>query len=127
MKKTELTTRHFEADVYMLPDDLKCIRVTDWADYDPAKCRNGGKYRFTTTFYPVENGFEVDFSTSADFPFCDVLGSFQQCGRCQWFDGEDCTIDYEVWTLKEVEDYIEKCRHDENFDIEYIRKERGQL
>jgi hypothetical protein len=49
--------------------NLKCIKV--WTDYDPDKCRNGGKYRFTTTFYPVENGFEVDFSTSADFPFCE--------------------------------------------------------
>lgn len=119
-KENKLITKHFE-------DDLKCIRVTDWTNYDPAKCRNGGKYRFTTTFYPVENGFEVDFSTSADFPFCDILGTFQKCNRCHWFDGKDCTIDYEVWTQQEVEDYIEKCRHDENFDIEYIRKERGQL
>src|SRR5574343_1468419 len=63
-----------------------CTRESE----NPSLRNNGGDYDFYETYKRVsENEFEVSYSTSSDFEYCDKEGSFQSCKYCNYWDYEN--------------------------------------
>lgn len=55
------------------------VKIVDRTQFEADTCNNGGSYSFTTTYRQIGDGkFEVLYSTSADFDYCPLCGSFYQ-------------------------------------------------
>lgn len=76
------------------------IRISDYRDYDPEGCNNGGSYAFYETYKKLHNNkWEVRYTTSSDFPYCDQCGTFGAC-CCEPEDG------YRTMSTEELIDII---------------------
>jgi hypothetical protein len=93
------------------------VRITDWSEYESSKSSNGGSYSFTETYTPVGISFiekeyqimyQVKFTTSADFQYCENTGSFGNREKLPTL----ITLDR---LLKRIENYMD----DENFTVEF--------
>ena len=60
------------------------IEVEHRRDYIPGREIDGGNYIYWTkyTWNPDEEGFEVEYETSATFPYCKFCGTFGSGGCC---------------------------------------------
>jgi len=72
---------------------------------------NGGEYEFSILYTKVDDGWEVTHKTSAEFPYCPVLGSFQECESCwNWdIDRKRCMAEKEVISDEELQKRLEGC------------------
>ena len=119
--------------------NAKEIEIADYTNYCSYKCNNGGQYAFYETFFRVdENTFELEHSTSAEFPYCKVDGEFASCddcpnNQCRFCEYDVCQqyrCDYyggcelQKWSVDEVIQYvIEHVRNGKytvKIDDEYV-------
>lgn len=70
------------------------VIITDYSEYDPRRCCNGGGYWYSTEYHLLPSGkYEVSYDTSAEFPYNHAVGGF----------GEDeSEYEYETVSLTEV-------------------------
>ena len=89
---------------------MEIIRVI--TTHAGGKPLNGGEYEFSTLYTKVDNGWEVTYETSAEFPYCPVSGSFQQCENCwNWdIDRKKCMAEKEVITDEELAKVIKGAK-----------------
>lgn len=58
------------------------VKIVDRTHFVSETSHNGGDYSFTATYHQIaDDKFEVSYSTSADFDYCPLCGSFYQ-GNC---------------------------------------------
>ena len=77
------------------------ITVTDYSDYDYQYCTTGGAYSYTESYKKLENGkFEVEYSTSSSFNYCEYCGQFIN-GEC------NCYEEYEQISIEELAEILE--------------------
>lgn len=70
-------------------NEIKKVVVTDWSDYDPDLCSNGGKYAYYTEYARNDDGtWAVSYGTSADFGYRSCCGVFGEC-ECDSCDSSD--------------------------------------
>jgi len=61
---------------------MKVVKIVDRTQFMADTCNNGGNYSFTVTYRQIAaDKFEVLHSTSSEFPYCPLCGSFYQ-GSC---------------------------------------------
>jgi hypothetical protein len=100
---------------------MKTVVIRDYSCFCPLKCVNGGHYKYTTTYNKInDNEFEVVYSTSAEFPFCDKNSTFQDCTLCQGWDNEHnkCTIDYQKVSEETLKQIISDSMNNGRVEIE---------
>lgn len=57
------------------------VDITNWTEYDPDRCNNGGAYSYTTIYRRNGDRWAVTYSTSAEFDYCPYCGRFgDDCG-----------------------------------------------
>ena len=67
--------------------DAKKVVFSDYSNYKPETCRNGGDYAFYEVYERIgDNKWECHYETSADFEYCPVCGSFDN----HYDDDNDC-------------------------------------
>jgi hypothetical protein len=103
-------------------DVMKCkeVVISDHSNYDPDRCNNGGAYSFHVHFVKEGGSWKVRYSTSADFEYCDITGSFNKCGNsCPHFDyhSDKCTAQYEQAMTGEVLNAIAYADQAENMEV----------
>ena len=60
------------------------VTITDYTHYASDSCLNGGNYSFSVIYRQIsDDKFEVLHSTSSEYPYCPLCGSF--------YSGEDCS------------------------------------
>lgn len=99
-------------------EGAKKVIVEDLTEYVPGLSSNGGQYIYKIIFHRIDNKeeWEIQYETSAEFDYCDVLGSFQSCHNCPSFNHGTgfCEEDYEIITtnrLLEKLNYYEKNKN----------------
>lgn len=90
---------------------LVVINITDYTDYDPDRCNDGGAYSFTTRYiYHDRASFERYYLTSADMDYCPYCGCFTSTCDCE---EPDIVSFYDVLDeiIKEAnaDKYYDKC------------------
>lgn len=102
-------------------ENVKRVRLNDYSEYESGKSNNGGCYGFWTDYNRVENGWEVSYGTTADFPYCPCCGSFNEHYDYEE-EGYICG-DFEVVSAEELERIIksfeEEHSEDDDYSIEY--------
>ena len=92
------------------------ISIIDNSNYAADKCNNGGSYSFTTTYRQInDDQFEVLHSTSSEFPYCPLCGSFYQ-GNCPCGMEEPDIVDSET-VDKEITCARERLARGEELEI----------
>jgi len=89
---------------------------------DPSKSTDGGDYYFNAVYRRVSRFiFEVNYSTSASFNFCNIYGGFQDCENCSEYHeeyegavGKFCQADPEKVSLAKLAYLVEQAGQDEN-------------
>lgn len=67
-------------------NEIKKVVVTDWSDYDPDLCNNGGRYAYYTEYAKQDDGlWAVSYDTSSDLEFCPCCGRFG-CDECDEYE-----------------------------------------
>ena len=103
----------------------KKIRFSDYSDYDPNLCHDGGRYGFWTDYIREESGnYRIEYGTTSDMEFCPCCGSFNDHYR---YDPEDGVYyecgDFERISEAEVklqiEEFEENHKGDENYFISW--------
>lgn len=80
---------------------LVAVKITDYSEYEGGQCNTSGKYSYTTHYYRVGyDEWEVEYSTSADFKYCPICGSFGDCG-CEEYGCTPLVVTTET-VLKDV-------------------------
>ena len=92
---------------------MKVVKIVDRTQFEADTCNNGGNYSFTVTYRQIDDdNFEVLHSTSSEYPYCPLCGSFYQedcpCGM----EGPDIVSWEEVKTAVDVAN----MRHYGNFE-----------
>lgn len=93
------------------------VRITDYTNFASDTCCNGGNYSFSVIYRQIsDNKFEVLHSTSAEYPYCPLCGSFYQ-GTCSCgMEGPD-VVNYEQ-VKKEVDvANIRRYHNGENIEV----------
>lgn len=98
-----------------MKNNISIVSITDFSDYEEGKSNTGGKYAYNTTYAKIgENKWEVSYSTTADFEYCEICGSFGHNREdCQW------QSDNEIITTEELDDIILKLVNDADIEIAY--------
>lgn len=86
------------------------VYISDYSDYDPNLCHNGGKYSYTLIGVKKSNReWRVWYSTSSDIAFCSRYGKFQKCMSYYW-DCFDCDNGEDIVTqdklIEMINDFI---------------------
>ena len=91
-------------------DDIFCITLNDYSDYDERFCRNGGRYAFWTEYTNIGNDeWERTEHTTAEFPYCPVCGTFGSC---------NCDKNFEVISTDELKKIVNSFEEDDDHYIE---------
>jgi hypothetical protein len=101
---------------------IKSLKIRDLTDYEPGRSNNGGCYSFESRYSRENPGelFMAEYSTSADFPYCDVKGTFQECRGCYDYDEErGCIAEYGTVAEEELLKTIERIGLLESIYIDY--------
>ena len=100
-------------------NNVRKVTFVDYSDYESDKCNNGGQYAYFTNYTRVENGFEVSYSTTADFEYCPVCGSFEDHyeGECSENESQYSCGEYEVISADEL---LQKINNFSETEDEYI-------
>ena len=94
----------------------KKVILKDYSQYEYGKSSNGGCYAFFKEFNRIDNtdNWEVEYSTSADFPYCPYGAGFQNCDcSCVYDQIGQCSPD-----IVRTEDVIREIAEWENLDDE---------
>lgn len=79
------------------------VLIEDMSDYVPGKADSGGCYIWRWLYQrAAKNRWEIYYSTSAAYAFC------EKCG-CFFHNAEECSLDYQVCTTEELIDVILDC------------------
>lgn len=102
-------------------DNIKRVRLNDYSEYRDGKSNNGGCYGFRTDYSRVENGWEVSYGTTADFPYCPCCGQFNEHYD---YESEEYTCgDFEIISTEELKRIIRSFEvehsEDDDYSIEY--------
>ena len=95
------------------------VTITDYTHYASDSCSNGGNYSFSVIYRQIsDDKFEVLHSTSSEFPYCPLCGSFYQ-GSCPCgMEGPDI-VNYEQ-VKKEVDvANIRRYGNGENIEVRW--------
>lgn len=85
------------------------VKVTDYSDYDPYLCNNGGKYWYAEKYSMQDDGkYLVSYSTSADMQYCVCCGQFGH---------SECENDIYV-SEEELRCILENIIDNEDFEFE---------
>ena len=59
------------------------VKIVDNSHYRSETCKNGGDYSFTTIYtLRPDSKFDVTFSTSSEFQYCHLCGTFYHGDSC---------------------------------------------
>ena len=89
------------------------VTITDYTHHASDSCVNGGNYSFSVLYRQVnDDQFEVLHSTSSEYPYCPLCGSFYQKDCPCGMEGPD------VVSWEEVESAIDiaNIRRYSNFE-----------
>lgn len=68
------------------------VDITNWSEYDPDRCNNGGGYSYTTTYRRDGDRWSINYSTSAEFelcPYCGLFGGDCGCTRPEYIPTDE--------------------------------------
>ena len=85
--------------------NIKKIVIRDYSDYEEGLCNDGGCYAYYTHY--IREGktgmWRIEHYTSADFPYCNVYGRFDNCCQCSEHDSYyGCCCEFERISSKEM-------------------------
>ena len=95
------------------------VKIVDRTNFASDSCVNGGNYSFSVIYRQIsDDKFEVLHSTSSEFPYCPLCGSFYQ-GSCPCgMEGPDI-VNYEQ-VKKEVDvANIRRYGNGENIEVRW--------
>ena len=76
------------------------IKVRDWSEYDPDRCRDGGQYGFGQNWVRHDNIWQLNEWATGDFcPYCRSFDCGGSCDEAEWAE-EKVYTDSDV--LKEI-------------------------
>ena len=103
--------------------NLEKMCITDNSRYEAGKCNTGGAYSFSTIYRRNDDGtYNAIYSTSADFPYCPMCGSFYTGGDdCPYCDGQP-----DVLAADEVLSAVLQAAEDPDFEISWSWEEAEQ-
>ena len=79
------------------------VKIVDRTHFVVDTCNNGGDYSYTVTYRQIaDDKFEVWHSTSAEFDYCPLCGSFYQENCPCGMEGPDIVSWEEVKTAVDV-------------------------
>lgn len=100
--------------------DVNRVGITNWSEYDPDRCNNGGAYSYTTIYRRDGDRWSINYSTSADFEYCPYCGNFgDDCGCTH---PEYISTDALVRTID-----AHKCNPDFTIELTYNNRSRVEL
>ncbi len=82
--------------------DVTKVSVYDYSDYDPDLCNNGGRYGYTVNYERSPEGWTVSHSTTADFDYCPVCGSFN---NHRYYNEDTDLYEYSCGDFEVLSDY----------------------
>ncbi len=108
----------------MKMESIDYVKVTDRANYVPGKSSTGGCYLFTQTYRKVEEGYEVEYGTSAEFDYCPINGTFQSCNSCSdrcsdenLLERHGCLAEREIISSEELEKIISNAHQADEMEV----------
>ena len=95
------------------------VTITDYTHHASDSCVNGGNYSFSVIYRQIsDDKFEVLHSTSSEFPYCPLCGSFYQ-GNCPCgMEGLDVVSWEEVETAVDIAN-IRRYHNGENIEVRW--------
>ena len=95
------------------------VKIVDRTHYASDTCCNGGNYSFSVTYRQIDDdNFEVLHSTSSEFPYCPLCGSFYQ-GHCNCGMEDPDVVSWEkVETEVEIAN-IRRYGNGENIEVRW--------
>lgn len=78
---------------------LTRVLITDYTEYDANLCHTGGGYSYGTSYTRRENGWKIEYETSAQFGYCRYCGTFT--------DDEKHCSEPEVITTEELDQILD--------------------
>ena len=98
--------------------DVNRVDITNWSEYDPDRCNNGGGYSYTTIYRRDGDRWSITYSTSVDFEYCPYCGKF----------GDDCGCTHpEYISTDALVRTIEVHKGNSDFTVELTYNNRSRV
>ncbi len=95
------------------------VTITDNSNYKSETCNNGGDYSFSVIYRQIsDDKFEVLHSTSSEFPYCPLCGSFYQDNCPCGMEGPDIVSWEEVEKEINIAN-IRRYHNGENIEVRW--------
>lgn len=93
------------------------ITIVNNSQFKSETCCNGGNYSFTKTYISREDGkFDLIHSTSSEFSYCPLCGSFYQSDACPCGMDEPDVVDLKT-VNREISCAMRKFAQGEDWEI----------
>jgi len=100
----------------MINDKINQIELHDESNFVSELSNNGGCYSYINCYKRIKNDiWEVKYSTSAEFEFCPITGSFDECKNCFCYDGQECNAESQKITTSKIEEILEIYPDNDNY------------
>lgn len=91
------------------------IIINDYREYDEKNCTTGGNYAYFTKYVKVDNNeWKVYHSTTAEFDYCSICGTFGHTS-------DECESERHIYTDEEVQKELAWVDEENDKNLYYTR------